>query len=246
MARFIQQPVSAPNYYTCTDQFSLELLNIGKFDADDGCYSPSDISEAQRLFNANCGPAAFGAVCRLQVREAMPFFPQFPSRGWTTVGDMRNALQAAGTHFVDARHSLPEYGLALLQLRVNDRPLHPLYSLAHTHWVGVCNGSFYDVNWGGWLPISLWQRIVLSQVTFGRRQICGWAVRNSLVIRDEKLLQAAFGLPKTTAVSLLAAVCTADEVCRMKQGENRTPFDAQERPLSNAPGCAWNRCSDLT
>src|SRR4029079_11281016 len=115
------------------------------------------------------GPAAFGAVCRSQVTGAMRFFPHFPARDWTTIGDMKKALQAAAVKFADAGKALPEYGLALLQLRINDRPLHPLFSLSQTHWVGVCRGCFYDVNWGGWLTIPLWKHLVLSQLRFGVR-----------------------------------------------------------------------------
>ena len=128
--------------------FSIELLNLGKFETDWGFYSPSDLDEAYALFNATCGPASFSAIYRSSVKRVMRFFPHFPSRDWTTIGDMRKALTVAGLNYENTENTLPRYGLALLQLRVNDRPLHPLYSLAQTHWVAVCENCFYDANWG--------------------------------------------------------------------------------------------------
>ena len=185
-------PLTAENYVGSA-RFTLDLLNFGRFDADYGFYSPSDFARAQKLFNANCGPASFGAVCRSQVTEVMRFFPHFPLRDWTTVGDMRRALLAADAEFADVGTKLPDYGLALLQLRVDDRPLHPLYSLSQTHWVGVCHGCFYDVNWGGWLTIPLWKELVLSQLALGLRPVCGWEVRNGIQVKEQELLQIAFG-----------------------------------------------------
>ena len=127
MQRLAQLPLAGIGNNPSTGSFPLSLLNFGRFAAELGCYSPPDVIEAHRLFNANCGPASFAAVCRTAVTEVMPLFPQFPSRDWTTVGDMRRALQAALLNYSDTRTALPEYGIALLQLRVNDRPLHRLY-----------------------------------------------------------------------------------------------------------------------
>lgn len=161
---------------------NLKVLNLGHFSASRGCYSPSDIVESESEFGANCGPAAFSAVVRSPVRVMMGHFPHFPDRSWTTVGDMRSALRSANVDYLDGAKGLPDFGLALLQLRVNTRPLHPLYSLATTHWVAVVENFFYDVNWRGWLPISLWESVLLPQFRFGSKSVVGWEVRNSLVV----------------------------------------------------------------
>lgn len=170
-----------------------DLLNIGKFDADDGCYSPSDARFAAESFGATCGPASFGAACRTSVRTAIDFFPYFPSRNWTTIGDMRHALRFARIRFVDKSTALPQYGLALLQMRVSGGPLHGLYSLRQTHWIAVCGKYFYDLNWSGWLPVPIWQELVVARLKFGGKPVRSWEVRNGIQILDEDLIGTALG-----------------------------------------------------
>lgn len=190
--------------------FSIKLLNLGKFETDWGFYSPSDLDEANALFNATCGPASFSAIYRSSVRRVMRFFPHFPSRDWTTIGDMRKALTVAGLNYENTENTLPRYGLALLQLRVNDRPLHPLYSLAQTHWVAVCENCFYDANWGGWLPIQFWEELVLPELQFGSRPVSRWDVRNAIEVLDQEFVDTAFGVVKTKAKSSTNSACMAD------------------------------------
>lgn len=189
--------------------FSIELLNLGKFETDWGFYSPSDLDEAHALFNATCGPASFSAIYRSSVKRVMRYFPHFPSRDWTTIGDMRKALTAAGLNHEDTENNLPKYGLALLQLRVNDRPLHPLYSLAQTHWVAVCENCFYDANWGGWLPIQFWEELVLPELQFGSRPVSRWDVRNAIEVLDQEFVDVAFRVEKTKAKSSTNFACMA-------------------------------------
>lgn len=206
MGLFLQKLSKDASFYGAAVAFPLDVLNLGQFGADTGCYSPPDVTEATRRLGANCGPASFGAVCRRPVNEAMRFFPQFPARDWTTIGDMRRALHTAGIVHVEAGGDLPDFGLALLQFKLNNRPAHPLYSLSLTHWVGVYHGCFYDVNWQGWLPIPVWQEVVLSQMRFGRRPVIGWEVRNSLMVVQQEYQQAlqcrwrAGGNPSVTHV----------------------------------------------
>jgi hypothetical protein len=182
-----------------TESFATEILNFGRFGALHGCYNPSDVEEAQDEFGANCGPASFGAICRTPVVDSMRFFPHFPKRDWTTIGDMKKALRTAETQFVKAGPELPEFGLVLLQLRTNNRPAHPLYSLSQTHWVGVFQGCFYDVNWQGWLPIPIWEELVLSQLEFGTKPVIGWAVRNALAVVEVKYRRAVLWEERTKA-----------------------------------------------
>jgi len=179
--------------------FTTDILNFGRFGAIRGCYSPSDVVLANEKFGANCGPASFSAICRLPIVDSMRFFPHFPERDWTTIGDMRKALRSATAQFVEAGSELPEFGLALLQLRTNSRPLHPLFSLSQTHWVGVFRGCFYDVNWQGWLPIPIWEELILSQFRFGTKPVVGWAVRNSMAVVEVKYRRAVHWIERTEA-----------------------------------------------
>src|SRR5206468_6991485 len=101
MGRFLQKLSIDATLYGAAAAFTVDVLNFGRFGADRGCYSPSDVSDAQQEFGANCGQASFSAICRSPIVDSMRFFPQFPDRDWTTIGDMRKALRAANTEFVD-------------------------------------------------------------------------------------------------------------------------------------------------
>jgi len=191
-----------------------DLLNIGRFDAESGCYSPSDAEVAAESMGATCGPASFGAACRTPVTAALGHFPYFPSRNWTTVGDMRNALRSAQTRFADTDDGLPAYGLALLQLKISPGWLHPLYSLRQTHWVAVFGECFYDLNWRGWLPVLLWEDLVLSRLSFGGEPVRCWEVRNGIEILEDDLLAAAIGHSQTAAAQPRSAACHAGAVDR--------------------------------
>ncbi len=166
--------------------FSLELLNLGTFAASSGLYSPSDVVETAEAHGANCGPASFAAIHRSSVREIMKFFPGFPERDWTTIGDMRRALLAARVAHFDSGKTLPDFGFALIQLISSDQPLHGLFSLAQTHWVGVCGGCFYDINWRGWLPVPVWEKIILHQFAFRGEPVRSWTVRNAIRIEEDR------------------------------------------------------------
>ena len=221
MGRIAQTNLIGSRRNRSTSSLSIDLLNIGNFDAPLGCYSPSDLDGAEQMYRANCGPTSFSAVCRSSVVEAMRYFPHFPERDYTTIGDMRRALADAEIEFLDTDNSLPQYGLALLQLRVNDRPLHPYYSLHQTHWVGVCGDCFYDGNWGGWLPIWIWKDLVLSQLRFGARRARLWSVRNSIQILEQRFVQAAFGLGGIAGDSQTTAAYGSKQEGRSNQVETQ-------------------------
>ena len=224
MGRIAQNDLIASRRTRSASGLSVDLLNIGTFDAAIGCFSPSDLEDAERLYRANCGPASFSAVCRSPVVQAMRYFPHFPERDWTTIGDMRRALTDADVDFLDTDNSLPQYGLVLLQLRVNDRPLHPYYSLHQTHWVGVCGDCFYDGNWGGWLPIWAWKDLVFSRLRFGARPARHWTVRNSIQLLEPRFVQTAFG--RIEEARQLASAYGAKKVGRPHQVETRIQFAA--------------------
>ena len=171
-------------------QRSLSALNFGRFDAEFGCYSPSDVAEAHLRYEANCGPASFAAMRRTRVIDVMQAFPHFPKKPWTTVGHMRQAMKLSAVDYWETP-DLPEYGVALLQLKVDGRPLHGLFSLRQTHWVAVFRGSFYDVNWDGWLPIRLWEQLVLPLIWFGNKPVRSWSVRRAFSVRCPVAVEAA-------------------------------------------------------
>lgn len=227
MGRIAQNDLIATRRNRSASGLSVDLLNIGSFEAEIGCYSPSDLEDAERLYRANCGPASFSAVCRSPVVRAMRFFPHFPDRDWTTIGDMRRALTDANVDFLDTDDSLPQYGLVLMQLRVNDRPLHPYYSLHQTHWVGVCGDCFYDGNWGGWLPIWAWKDLVFSRLRFGARPARHWTVRNSIQLLEPRFVQTAFG--RTEEAPLRTSACDAKITGRLDRVETRIRLGAVER-----------------
>jgi len=69
MRRFIQKSTLRTSNFSLAAASALhvDLLNLGRFEADLGLFSPADVDLAQGLFKANCGPAAFAAVCRKPV-----------------------------------------------------------------------------------------------------------------------------------------------------------------------------------
>ena len=236
MGRIAQNDLIAINRSRSASALRVDRLNIGRFDAEIGCYSPSDLEDAERLYRANCGPASFSAVCRSSVVDAMRYFPHFPERDYTTIGDMRRALSNATVDFLDTDNSLPQYGLALLQLRVNDRRLHPYYSLHQTHWVGVCGDCFYDGNWGGWLPIWAWKDLVFSRLRFGAQPARHWTVRNAIQLLEPRFVQAAFG--QTAEASRPTSACGGKIAGRPDRAGTRIPTGpvAEHRLATGRPG----------
>lgn len=174
-------------------------LNLGKRAQPNGLYSPNDIEEAARRFKANCGPAAFAALTRKPICSIMPFFPQFPEKTWTTKSVMLTAIQDANLTAKDCGETLPNIGVALLQILGpwSKIRLHPGAALSRTHWVAVQGENFYDINWDGWLPQAVWERLVWPSL---RRHYCGaygWKVRAGLEVEAHRNLgrtETLFGL----------------------------------------------------
>lgn len=57
---------------------------------------PDDLGLAQRLFQANCGPASFAALVGTLITDIIRFFPHFPREPHTSIPHMRRALQDCG------------------------------------------------------------------------------------------------------------------------------------------------------
>jgi hypothetical protein len=163
---------SSTQYQTLRD---FEFLSLGK-KAQDGClYNPADVGFANRHFNANCGPAAFAAITRRSICSVMKFFPKFPHKPWTTKGDMQALLRNASIEWTTVDDALPRCGLALIQL-IGPwcRLRNPGAALSKTHWVGVYHDCFYDINWDGWLPKSIWEQLIYPALEDRHRGACGW------------------------------------------------------------------------
>lgn len=155
------------------------ILGLGQRAGNDCLYSPPDTQRACRIFKANCGPAAFAAVMRCTVCQAINFFPHFPERPWTTQGDMQRAFTNAGVNYCKTGEALPYYGVALIQITGpwSEKHAHPCAALSKTHWVGVYRDCFYDVNWDGWLPSRIWEDLVLPDIVARHPLAIGWRPR---------------------------------------------------------------------
>jgi hypothetical protein len=157
------------------DQYDSVFLSLGRR-GETGClYNPVDVGFASRYFRANCGPAAFAAATRQSVCSSITAFPKFPDRPWTTKGDMERALAARSIAWTPTENCLPRYGLALVQLLgpwMNLR--NPCAALTRTHWVGVYLDCFYDINWDGWLPRTIWEKLIFRAIKRQYRGTSGW------------------------------------------------------------------------
>ena len=179
------------------------FLGLGKRAQTHGLYNPPDVDEAHKQFGANCGPASFAALARKPVIDVMPFFPHFPERRWTTLGDMRCALRTAGISFQGTGKTAPRHGFALIQLERSEgtRPVHPMAALSLTHWVAVSDDCFFDINWDGWLPKPVWTRLVFPELRRVHRGVENWSVRSGIEVS---------GHPEPDSLS--AAVCPPTRV----------------------------------
>ena len=148
--------------------------------------APTDVMTANRLFGANCGPAAFAALLSLQTCDVMQFFAHFETRKFTTCRDMTRALNACGIGFV-TEFDLPEFGFVLIQIegpwtryrnaaRWSDR---------YTHWVGVCDDRIYDINGSEWLSLPAWEKHVLSALIAATPGANGWSVKRSVRVPEQ-------------------------------------------------------------
>jgi hypothetical protein len=154
------------------------LISLGRRDDRDCLYSPADVDEASRQFNLTCGPAAFAALVSAPLLSVLPLFPQSPDRPWTTPTDMRAAAKRNGTKLRAIGPDKPTFGLALIEfLPLKPRPYtHPCARLKRTHWVTVWRDAIYDINWQGWLPKRIWERIVYPHLISQFGGAAGWQV----------------------------------------------------------------------
>lgn len=170
------RPIVKPTARSRTDYAA--FIGLGQRSRG-GLYAPADVEEANDRFKANCGPAAFAASTQRTICSVMNLFPKYPGRPWTTIGDMRAAVATDGIQSAET-DVLPKHGLALIQMNKGEQWLHPMAALKLSHWVAVCDGHFYDINWNGWLPQGVWEQVVFQALRKRHVGVVGWTIRNAI------------------------------------------------------------------
>ena len=102
------------------------------------------------------------------------------SQSWTNRTQMGKALINVGARFKFKKHSFPSRGLCLIQwtgpwvessFRGSD--------LAYTHWIAVAENYVFDINWGGWLPFTAWEDVVIHSLLRCNDKATGWTILSS-------------------------------------------------------------------
>lgn len=140
---------------------------------------PDDLDLAQRLFQANCGPASFAALVGTLITDIIRFFPHFPDSPHTSIPEMRRALQECGVEY-QAADDWPELGLALIQFTgawTERRSFHA--AAQNRHWIAVRKGRVYDVNAHAWLARDQWKKEVMPLLVAARPATTGWRLAKS-------------------------------------------------------------------
>ena len=123
-------------------------------------FVPWDIAIARYNFGANCGPIAFAAALKMEVCDAMQFFPHFAfeNRRWTNSVQMLAALAEVGIAAERIKQSFPETGLALVQWLGpwTSRDFFSRDSLRYTHWVAIEEEYIFDPNAAQWMTLTAW------------------------------------------------------------------------------------------
>lgn len=135
------------------------------------------LSEGIRNLGVTCGPVAFAAISGKTLPQAVACFASFEPMRWTTRTDMERALLKAELPFNRLSGIWPEAGLCLIQFTGPwTRRQFAQAALKHTHWVAVLGEYVFDVNWGGWLPQTNWEDVVLWELLTLRTDANGWQV----------------------------------------------------------------------
>jgi len=136
-------------------------------------YTPPDLDEAVKLWNANCGPASLAAALRCPLSAVREFFPRFPGKPWTNPTHMLTAIRLSKhepqlTQFsrrTKRGRSCPTHGVMFLQFSSPEIDAsHILTQYKKTHWIateGESGGdrpyAIYDINAGTWIPPLHWE-----------------------------------------------------------------------------------------
>lgn len=153
-------------------------------------FVPWDIAIARYNFGANCGPISFAAALRLEVCDAMQYFPHFSDgfRRWTNSTQMTDALAAAGVDSIRSRLNFPNSGVALIQWLGpwTATDFFSRFSLRYSHWVAVDEDAIFDPNAGRWQSIENWQRNFVPECLANIPRCTGWAVKYGIQIATSR------------------------------------------------------------
>lgn len=161
-------------------------------------FVPWDIEIARYNFGANCGPIAFAVAAKMEVCDAMQFFPHFAieNRRWTNSMQMREALNAVGVEAERLKQSFPESGLALVQWLGpwTERAFFSRGSLRYTHWVAVDGDHLFDPNADQWMTLAAWSEAFASVCVREIPSARGWSVKYGFsTISSQSICPSASG-----------------------------------------------------
>ena len=135
---------------------------------------PKDLPIAYRIYEANCGPASFAALMGSLILDILCYFPHFPKKPYTTIPQMRQALEISGANFW-SNDDWPDYGLCLIQLDGKWTARRQFHEAAkHRHWVAVNDGMVYDINSPRWIPKASWENHTMPHLVEANSGCEGW------------------------------------------------------------------------
>lgn len=124
---------------------------------------PTDIEEANELWNANCGPCSVAAILNLPVNDVRELFEGFESRGYANITHIKDALNRAGVKYYNAGATLPKHGLAFVQWGGHEaKPARVQYRF--THWIAVDGDAIFEVNAPHLTTLESWKEIMPEAV----------------------------------------------------------------------------------
>jgi hypothetical protein len=127
-------------------------------------FSSTDLDEAYRNWGANCGPAALAVALGYTLDQVYPLLPNFKSRGYVSIGDMRSAIDSLRGFSWSNSIDLPSNGVARLEW---GGPWPPRARSCYSHWVttkrweGAC--WVFDVN-AGWQTMPEWEKYTVPRI----------------------------------------------------------------------------------
>lgn len=149
-------------------------------------YVPQDLSIAEVVFGANCGPASLAACLSQEVSDIMRYLPHFEdeNRRYTNLTAMKAALKAAAVKFEVTKCTLPSKGLALIQWTGpwTEKQFFSRWSLLYTHWIAVDGQMFYDLHSKCWLHHEEWTAKVVPFYLADLPQAAGWAIKYGIEV----------------------------------------------------------------
>jgi len=164
----------------CLEPSPLESLSASRR-AEYRYYTPSDLTIAEIVFGANCGPAALAASLSMEVTDIMRYLPHFEdeTKRFTNLTAMKAALNAADVLYEVKRSEFPSRGMALIQWTGpwTQKHFFSRWSLRYTHWIAVDGDMIYDIHNGFWQHQDEWAREVVPTYLAALPQAADWAVK---------------------------------------------------------------------